>query len=42
MENRKKLLEFIDGLLSNEGLKLKRGFGIGLYLYNQLKDRAPT
>ncbi|EDP76133.1 hypothetical protein [Hydrogenivirga sp. 128-5-R1-1] len=41
MENRRKLLEFIEGLLSNNGLKLRRGFGIGLYLYNQLKDNAP-
>ncbi len=41
MADRKKLLEFIDSLLKNNGLKLRRGFGIGLYLYNQLKDSAP-
>lgn len=41
MADRVKLLEFIEGLLENEALKLRRGFGIGLYLYNQLKDSAP-
>ncbi|WP_457600535.1 ATP-dependent DNA helicase RecG [Hydrogenivirga sp.] len=41
MEKRDKLLQFIDGLLKNGAVKLKRGFGIGLYLYNQLRDTAP-
>ncbi len=34
-------LKFIEGLLDKEGIKLKRGIGIGLFLYNKLKDRAP-
>ncbi len=41
MQDRDKILSFIDSLLENEAIKLKRGFGIGLYLYNQLKDKAP-
>ncbi len=37
----KSLQDFIDGLLANDAIKLRRGFGIGLFLYNQLRDRAP-
>ncbi len=32
---------FIDRLLENGALKLRRSFGVGLYLYNQLKDEIP-
>ena len=32
---------FIDSLLENGALKLRRSFGVGLYLYNQLKDEIP-
>lgn len=35
------LKNFIDGLLLNDGLKLKRAFGVGLFLFNKLKDYAP-
>ncbi len=37
-----KLTKFIDSLFENGGIKLRRGFGIGLYLYNQLRDFAPS
>jgi len=36
-----KIKAFIDGLLEEDALKLRRGFGIGLYLYNQLREYAP-
>ena len=32
---------FIDGLLLNDGLKLRRAFGVGIFLFNKLKDDAP-
>ncbi|GAB6065212.1 ATP-dependent DNA helicase RecG [Aquifex pyrophilus] len=35
------LKEFIDNLLANDGLKLRRAIGIGLFLYNKLKGKAP-
>ncbi len=41
MKSSQELLKFLDGLLENGAVKLRRGFGIGLYLYNQLRDRAP-
>ena len=37
-----KIRAFIDSLLEEEGVKLRRGFGIGIYLFNQLKDFAPS
>ncbi len=37
----KDIVEFIDDLLSNDARKLRRSIGVGLYLYNKLKDRAP-
>ena len=35
------LRNFIDGLLLNDGLKLRRAFGVGMFLFNKLKDDAP-
>ena len=37
-----KVRSFIGSLLEEEGLKLRRGFGIGMYLFNQLRDYAPS
>ncbi len=36
-----KVEEFVANLFRDDCLRLKRGFGIGLYLYNQLRDLAP-
>ncbi len=41
MKDHKKILDFLQGLLENGAIKLRRGFGIGLYLYNQLRDSLP-
>ncbi|WP_461829768.1 ATP-dependent DNA helicase RecG [Aquifex sp.] len=35
------LKNFIDGLLLNDGLKLRRALGVGMFLFNKLKDDAP-
>ena len=32
---------FVENLLRNDGLKLRRAFGVGLFLFNRLKDTAP-
>ncbi|NPA32823.1 MAG: ATP-dependent DNA helicase RecG [Aquificae bacterium] len=32
---------FIDNLTSNNGLKLRRAIGVGLFLFNKLKGKAP-
>ncbi len=37
-----KLQEFIKSLFEDDCLKLRRGLGIGLFLYNQLRDIAPS
>ncbi len=39
MENLEKAKNFIKGLKQNNYLKLKRSFGVGLYLFNLLKDK---
>ncbi len=39
--DRTSLKNFIDGLLLNDGLKLRRAFGVGMFLFNKLKDGAP-
>lgn len=39
--DRKKIRQFILSLLENNALKLRRSFGVGLYLYNQMRDNAP-
>ena len=36
-----KAKEFVKGLLKNDGKKLKRSFGVGIYLFNLLKEDAP-
>lgn len=41
MQEREKLLSFIDNLLTNGGIKLRRSLGVGLYLFNKLRDSAP-
>ena len=41
MKSPEELLKFVEGLFENGAIKLRRGFGIGIYLYNQLRDRAP-
>jgi len=41
MKETRELLDFLEGLLENGAIRLRRGFGIGIYLYNQLKDIAP-
>ncbi|RUM28883.1 MAG: DNA helicase RecG [Aquifex sp.] len=33
--------DFIDSLLENHGLKLRRAIGVGIFLFNKLKDKAP-
>jgi len=33
--------DFIDNLLEKDGLKLRRAIGIGVFLFNKLKDCAP-
>ncbi|NPB07434.1 MAG: ATP-dependent DNA helicase RecG [Aquificae bacterium] len=38
---REELKSFIDTLLLNDGLKLRRAFGVGLFLFNKLRDYAP-
>ncbi len=39
--DREKVRNFVVSLLENDAIRLRRGFGIGLYLYNQMKDVAP-
>ncbi len=41
MREKEKLLSFIDSLLTDNGIKLKRSIGVGLYLFNKLRDFAP-
>ncbi len=41
MVDTERIVSFIDGLLENGAVKLRRGFGIGAYLYNKLKPYAP-
>ncbi len=41
MTTQEKILSFLDGLLERDGIKLRRGIGIGLYLFNQLRDTLP-
>jgi len=41
MKDPRSLEKFVDTLFENDCLRLRRGFGIGLYLYNQLRDAAP-
>lgn len=41
MDETRKALGFIDNLLKDGAIKLRRGFGIGLYLHNLLRDRLP-
>ena len=41
MADLEKLRRFVESLSENNYLRLRRGFGIGLYLYNQLRDVAP-
>jgi len=36
------LCDFIDNLLANNGLKLKRAIGVGLFLFNKLRNKAPN
>ncbi len=36
-----KIKAFIDSLLEEDAMKLRRGFGIGMYLFNQLREYAP-
>jgi ATP-dependent DNA helicase RecG len=39
MDSVEKAKRFIEELKENNHLKLKRSFGVGLYLFNLLKDR---
>jgi len=38
---KEELRSFVDTLLLNDGLKLRRAFGVGLFLFNKLRDFAP-
>jgi len=42
MADLEKLRRFVESLSENNYLRLRRGFGIGLFLYNQLRDIAPS
>ena len=41
MIEREKLESFIGSLLEDDGVKLKRSIGVGMFLYNKLRDHAP-
>ncbi|MDQ7038815.1 MAG: ATP-dependent DNA helicase RecG [Aquificota bacterium] len=41
MIEREKLESFIGSLLEDGGVKLKRSIGVGMFLYNKLRDHAP-
>ena len=41
MDKTRRILDFLDSLLENGAVKLRRGLGIGPYLYNQLRDSLP-
>ncbi|HIC97327.1 MAG TPA: hypothetical protein EYP11_02880, partial [Aquificaceae bacterium] len=42
MERRQEALELIEKLLERDALRLRRSFGVGLLLYNKLRDLLPS